>query len=128
MTSALFARTLMARSCAKAKSRQAVKATARYLLSKRSRVRGSSIVTSSTPRSHPSAAVDRRLAVLRVLLLLLKRAYKAQPRVFLAAYAVVVVEGGGLISGARVERSPCANDYIELLAYLLDIVRGQLHR
>src|SRR5436190_10584127 len=41
---------------------------------------------------------------------------------------VVVVKGRGLISGARVERSPCANDCVELLAYLLDIVSGQLHR
>jgi ketosteroid isomerase-like protein len=50
-----FAPTLMALSCPKARSRQAVKATARYLLSRRSRVLGSSIVTSSTPRSLPSA-------------------------------------------------------------------------
>ena len=41
---------------------------------------------------------------------------------------VVVVKGRGLISGARVERSPGAHGCIELLAYLLDIVRGQLHR
>src|SRR5438034_3742689 len=41
---------------------------------------------------------------------------------------VVVVKGRGLIGGARVERSLCANGCIELLAYLLDIVRGSLHR
>src|SRR5712672_2183078 len=41
---------------------------------------------------------------------------------------VVVIKGRGLIGGARVERSPCAHGCIELFAYLLDIVRGQLHR
>src|SRR5919106_3171144 len=41
---------------------------------------------------------------------------------------VIVVKGRGLQGGARVERSPCASYCIELLAYLLDIVRGQLHR
>ena len=38
---------------------------------------------------------------------------------------VVVVKGRGLIGGARVERSRCASGCIELLAYLLDIVRGE---
>src|SRR6516164_1066401 len=49
----------MERSCLRVRSQQAVKATARYLLSRRSRVRGSSIVISSTPRSHPSALTTR---------------------------------------------------------------------
>src|SRR5882762_8993768 len=40
---------------------------------------------------------------------------------------VVVVKGRGLIGGARVERSRCDSGCIELLAYLLDIVRSQLH-
>src|SRR5213083_2453189 len=49
-------------------------------------------------------------------------------RRLLDVLVVVVVKGRGLISGARVERSLCANGCIELLANLLDIVRGQLHR
>src|SRR5437899_7277460 len=49
-------------------------------------------------------------------------------RRLLHVLVVVVVKGRGLIGGARVERSLCANGSIELLAYLLDIVRGQLNR
>src|SRR4029077_1777390 len=41
---------------------------------------------------------------------------------------VVVVKGRGLIGGARVEWSSSAGGCLELLAYLLDIVRGQLHQ
>src|SRR5262245_49772307 len=70
MTSALFVPALTGPSCPKARSRQAVKATVRYLFSGRSRVRGSSIVTSSTPRSHSSVKcrfISQQLPPLRPL-------------------------------------------------------------